>query len=249
MSDTAVPPIKKNEYQNQLNRNSLNHEEPLLELPYKNINSEKIQECIQSTTILLKSRESSGEAASQQITETSKEITSVTPLDILNVNPVHLNEKSAIKKTEIDSMDEEADFFGFPGQDINSKHFIKFIKKLDATEKLGHETKLNLEKPIKRTPFCKFCKQFVVQFPRHLKTNHADKQEVKIWLKANKNIQNTLLSHIRNKGYSLYYELTGNLIPVRGNKTSDKTDKVDCKFCGRWYSKKSLWKHKKYHCL
>ncbi|XP_058789048.1 uncharacterized protein LOC131673779 [Phymastichus coffea] len=99
--------------------------------------------------------------------------------------------------------------------------------------------------PKLKRPFCLYCASFVHQFPRHLKNNHSTETDVKKMLNSKNDVERrNVLSSIRNRGYGVYFKLTGIIVSSRSFQDNSINFKKQCKKCDSFFSVKTFWHHK-----
>jgi hypothetical protein len=120
------------------------------------------------------------------------------------------------------------------------------------TEKEVQEYKKTSERNLKRKrirvrDFCYFCKNFILNFSRHIFRHHSTELEVQSALAHPKGSlkRKQFLSALRKKGNYLSYSQTAFKPVKKCNSESEKTDYLPCSKCLGFYSKKQLWRHVK----
>ncbi|XP_023315974.1 histone-lysine N-methyltransferase KMT5B-like [Trichogramma pretiosum] len=170
----------------------------------------------------------------------------------------------------------EADFFGFENSTTNEDisfqselYLYKEKNKRRTTDSIQTDKilkvilpKISLEDykksmtdnykndtPKQKRPFCPFCKKFKSRFSDHIQSVHSNEKDVQKLMKCkDKKLRSAILSNLRSKGYGMYFEITGTMIPVKKpKKNASNVEKVQCPTCQGHYSKSTIWKHKKIH--
>lgn len=98
--------------------------------------------------------------------------------------------------------------------------------------------------------FCIFCKKLVLNFSRHLQTNHRDKKEVEEMslLPKGSNERMKCIDEMRGRG-AIYYnnslDITKGKLVVKRLKQTGLIGYTPCPSCKNFYKKTSLYKHYK----